>query len=198
MPYKQRKRGGRRRSQRGGACGCPKVTHSSPLPLVPWEPPGGMFQPGKVNGLTGGYYYGVNVDQSLPDPQSITNLGNKAGGRKRRRTKRKTKRVRRRRHSRRRRSRKRTKRRKKRRRSRQRGGNRFKAFVRNLTPSPLLDGIDSVEGKIYDLYTGFVGEKSYASPNVMVQPGDQPYKIIGSDPINVSEAWAHAKSKIDV
>ena len=85
MTYKQRKRGGRRRAQRGGACGCPKVTHSSPLPPVPWEPPGGMYQPGKVNGLTGGYYYGVNVDQSLPDPQSITNLG---GGSRRRRTRR--------------------------------------------------------------------------------------------------------------
>jgi len=108
MPYKQRKRGGRRRAQRGGACGCPKVTHSSPLPPVPWEPPGGMYQPGKVNGLTGGYYYGVNVDQSLPDPQSITNLG---GGSRRRRTRRrkrlKKRRTRRRKKSRRRRKRKR-------------------------------------------------------------------------------------------
>jgi len=84
---KHRRKKGGRRMQRGGACGCPKVRNTNPLPPAPWEPPGGMYQPGKVNGLTGGYYYGINVDQSLPDPASLTNLGQAGGNRRRRKRK---------------------------------------------------------------------------------------------------------------
>ena len=72
--------------QRGGACGCPKVIDHSPLPTPPWLPPGRMYEPGGINGLTDGYYYGVEVSQALPDPINQTNLGQmKGGGRTRRR-----------------------------------------------------------------------------------------------------------------
>jgi len=75
----------RRRIQRGGACGCPKVIDNSPLPTPSWLPPGRMYEPGGVNGLTDGYYYGVEVSQKLPDPINQTNLGQMKGGSRRRR-----------------------------------------------------------------------------------------------------------------
>ena len=47
-----------------------------------------------------------------------------------------------------------------------------------------------------NLYTGLVGEKPYVSPSVMVQPSNKAYKIIGSDPINMSSAYSQAKAKV--
>jgi hypothetical protein len=43
-----------------------------------------MYEPGGVNGLTDGYYYGVEVSQALPDPINQTNLGQMKGGSRRR------------------------------------------------------------------------------------------------------------------
>ena len=80
-----RRRRTRRRIQRGGACGCPKAIDNSPLPTPPWLPPGRMYEPGGVNGLTDGYYYGVEVSQKLPDPINQTNLGQMKGGSRARR-----------------------------------------------------------------------------------------------------------------
>jgi len=81
---RRRRKKTRRRVQRGGACGCPKVIDHSPLPTPPWLPPGRMYEPGGVNGLTDGYYYGVEVSQALPDPINQTNLGQMKGGHRRR------------------------------------------------------------------------------------------------------------------
>jgi len=81
---RKRRRTRRRRVQRGGACGCPKVIDHSPLPTPPWLPPGRMYEPGGINGLTDGYYYGVEVGQELPDPINQTNLGQMKGGARRR------------------------------------------------------------------------------------------------------------------
>jgi len=82
---RRRKRRRKRHVQRGGACGCPKVIDHSPLPTPPWLPPGRMYEPGGINGLTDGYYYGVEVSQALPDPINQTNLGQMKGGRRTRR-----------------------------------------------------------------------------------------------------------------
>ena len=62
--YRKRKRrksrrNRRRRRQRGGGCIKNEYTPENAFP------PGGMFQPGKVNGLNGGYYYGLNENPSL-------------------------------------------------------------------------------------------------------------------------------------
>ena len=54
-------RHGGRRSHRGG--GHPLAATAGTFPALPFAPPGGMYKPGAVNGLDGGYYYGVNVDQ---------------------------------------------------------------------------------------------------------------------------------------
>lgn len=75
-----RRRRTRRRIQRGGACGCPKAIDNSPLPTPPWLPPGRMYEPGGINGLTDGKYYGVQIGQDLPDPINQTNLGQMKGG----------------------------------------------------------------------------------------------------------------------
>ena len=59
---KQRKLHSRR--MRGGA----------PLPPVYTYPPGGSYVPGAINGVDGGYYYGLLTNPCLPDPKSINNL----------------------------------------------------------------------------------------------------------------------------
>ena len=116
--------------------------------------------------------------------------------RKRRRTRRKTRRRTRRRRKRRHRHSKKCRHKKRCRRTRQRGGNKFRAFARSLTPAPLLDAVDGVQNDVRNLYTGLVGEKPYVSPSVMVQPSNKAYKIIGSDPINMSSAYAQAKAEV--
>jgi len=113
MTRTRRRRKGRRRrrSQRGGACGCPKVVDNSPLPVPKYLPPGPIYKPGGLNEMAGGYYYGVNVDQSLPDPVNQVNLGQMGGRRRRRKTRRRRRRRRSRRRSRHLRKRRRTRRR---------------------------------------------------------------------------------------
>lgn len=54
----------RTRRMRGGA----------PLPPVQTYPPGGAYVPGAINGIDGGYYYGLLVNPYLPDPKYIGNL----------------------------------------------------------------------------------------------------------------------------
>ena len=61
---KRKQRKLRSRRMRGGA----------PLGPVPYLPPGGMYVPGAINGVDGGYYYGDLVNPCLPDPKSINNL----------------------------------------------------------------------------------------------------------------------------
>jgi len=84
------KRRGSRRRQRGGHHSL--VSTAAPYTPAAFAPPGGIYKPGGVNGLDGGYYYGVNVDQSLPDPIATSALFRQRGGRRRR--KRKTRRHR--------------------------------------------------------------------------------------------------------
>lgn len=70
---KKRKQGKRRsrrsRRMRGGS-----GRFAAPLGPVPTYPPGGMYIPGAINGINGGYYYGDLVNPCLPDPKSINNL----------------------------------------------------------------------------------------------------------------------------
>jgi hypothetical protein len=59
----------RSRRMRGGS-----GRFSGTLGPVPTYPPGGMYIPGAINGVNGGYYYGDLVNPCLPDPISINNL----------------------------------------------------------------------------------------------------------------------------
>ena len=80
---KSKRRGSRRRRHRGGHHSL--VSTAAPYTPAAFAPPGGIYKPGSVNGLDGGYYYGVNVDQSIPDPISTSALFRQRGGRRRRR-----------------------------------------------------------------------------------------------------------------
>lgn len=184
-----KKCGGRRRRRQGGggkSCGC---TSKDPLPVPAWEPPGGMWKPGKVNGLNGGYYYGVQVGQGLPDPISPTNYG--GGGHmlnKKRRQRRKTHRRRKKQRRRRRKTHRRHKKRRRktrRRRRRQRGGSlktSVMGFINTVVPNDLLDLGYRGGHELNKLWTGFKGEVPAASPNVLKQPIGRDVKIISRAP----------------
>ena len=191
----------RRRQQKGGHV--PLVSDASVYPPPPFEPPGGMYKPGGVNGLKGGYYYGVNVNQGLPDPTSTSAVIRQSGGRRRRTRRRK--RTRRRRKTRRKRTRRRKRRRRKRRRSRrrrtrrrrQRGGlfggktihGNFKRFLTAITPKDILDAGYQGGRKVGNLVRGYRGERPKMSTNVTVQPVDQPIQTLGYQPINANSAY---------
>ena len=193
---RRRRRRNRRRTHKGGACGCPLVNNSSPLPPTPWEPPGGMYQPGAVNGLDGGYYYGVNVDQSLPDPISSSAIFGQKGGRRRRHARKHKKRRTKRRGKRRRR---RTRRRRRRRR-RQRGGGWFSSrfgtwtpqkLVTTILPKDLLDVGYKAGRSASNLYRGYVGARPKVSTAVMSQPINKDVQILSPpamDPIKSSQS----------
>lgn len=57
------------KNKRGGNGGC----RGQSLPPVPFVPPGGMYIPGKINGLDSGYYYGKLCNPILPDPVVANN-----------------------------------------------------------------------------------------------------------------------------
>ena len=181
----RRRGGGVRRGQRGGACGCPKVIDPSPLPVPPYLPPGGMYNPGGINGLTGGYYYGVNTSHALPDPVSFTNLG---GGYRKKRRRRKRKRRTRRRRRRRRRTHKK--------RRRQKGGG-VTSLLNALLPTDIMDLGYKAGHSLGNLYTGYRGEKPFSSPNVIKQPIDKNYKIVGTKPINIPLAYNKGQSIVN-
>ena len=207
-------RGGRRRRRRTKRGGGPAPFNSSnSLPLPPFEPPGGMYNPGGVNGLDGGYYYGVNVDQSLPDPISTSALFRQNGGRRRKRTRCKRKTHRRCRHTKRRkrrtrrtrRKRRRPRRKRRRRRTRhrrQRGGigltgsktfhGSFKRFLTNIIPKDVLDVGYKSGHKVGNLYRGYVGARPKISPDVIVQPIDDNVRTLGYQPINSPAAYNDA------
>ena len=89
----RRRRNRRRNRQRGGGCIKNEYTATNPTPA------GVAFQPGKNNGLGGGYYYGLNQNPSLLGfPQStVGKMGvPKKGGRRRSRRRRSRRRNRRR------------------------------------------------------------------------------------------------------
>lgn len=191
----------RRRRKRGGACGCPLANTSTPLPYPAFEPPGGMYVPGATNGLDGGYYYGVNVDQSLPDPISSQPLmpGVQMGGRRhRRRTRRKHRRRTKRKRRRRKRKRK-TRRRRRRRKQRGGGWSRItpKEFLFNLVPKDILDAGFQAGHKVGGLYRGYVGERPKISPAAIVQPIDQNMRTLSYKPINSDKAYADSITAVN-
>jgi len=169
-----------------------------------------MYKPGAVNGLDGGYYYGVNVDQSLPDPISTCALFRQAGGRRRRR-KRKTLRRRRKRKTRRRRKRKTRRRRKKRKvRRRQRGGRPItgshnvptgiKSFLTTIIPKDILDIGYKGGNKMGNLYRGYVGERPKMSPVPYTnQPINQPINTntIRVNPVDAVGAYNQAINAVN-
>jgi hypothetical protein len=209
-------RHGGRRSHRGG--GHPLAATAGTFPALPFAPPGGMYKPGAVNGLDGGYYYGVNVDQSLPDPISTCALFRQAGGRRRRR-KRKTRRPRRKRKTRRRRKRKtrrrrkrKTRRRRKKRkvRRRQRGGRPItgshnvptgiKSFLTTIIPKDILDIGYKGGNKMGNLYRGYVGERPKMSPVPYTnQPINQPINTntIRVNPVDAVGAYNQAINAVN-
>ena len=184
-------RHGGRRSHRGG--GHPLAATAGTFPALPFAPPGGMYKPGAVNGLDGGYYYGVNVDQSLPDPISTSALFRQAGGRRRRR-KRKTRR-----------------RRKKRKvRRRQRGGRPItgshnvptgiKSFLTTIIPKDILDIGYKGGNKMGNLYRGYVGERPKMSPVPYTnQPINQPINTntIRVNPVDAVGAYNQAINAVN-
>ena len=184
-------RHGGRRSHRGG--GHPLAATAGTFPALPFAPPGGMYKPGAVNGLDGGYYYGVNVDQSLPDPISTCALFRQAGGRRRRR-KRKTRR-----------------RRKKRKvRRRQRGGRPItgshnvptgiKSFLTTIIPKDILDIGYKGGNKMGNLYRGYVGERPKMSPVPYTnQPINQPINTntIRVNPVDAVGAYNQAINAVN-
>lgn len=208
-PRGGRRRRRRRRRQGGGAAPLHPASFNSSnsLPLPPFEPPGGMYKPGGVNGLDGGYYYGVNVDQSLPDPISTSALFRQNGGRKRTRCKRKSHRrcrhTKRRRRTRRRKRRRRTRRRKRRRRSRRKRGGwgltgsktfhgSFKRFLTNIIPKDVLDVGYKSGHKVGNLYRGYVGARPKISTDVIDQPIDRKVQTLGYQPIDSPAAYNDA------
>ena len=193
-------RHGGRRSHRGG--GHPLAATAGTFPALPFAPPGGMYKPGAVNGLDGGYYYGVNVDQSLPDPISTCALFRQAGGRRRRR-KRKTLRRRRKRKTRRRRKKRKVRR-------RQRGGRPItgshnvptgiKSFLTTIIPKDILDIGYKGGNKMGNLYRGYVGERPKMSPVPYTnQPINQPINTntIRVNPVDAVGAYNQAINAVN-
>ena len=193
-------RHGGRRFHRGG--GHPLAATAGTFPALPFAPPGGMYKPGAVNGLDGGYYYGVNVDQSLPDPISTCALFRQAGGRRRRR-KRKTRRPRRKRKTRRRRKKRKVRR-------RQRGGRPItgshnvptgiKSFLTTIIPKDILDIGYKGGNKMGNLYRGYVGERPKMSPVPYTnQPINQPTNTntIRINPVDAVGAYNNAINAVN-
>ena len=93
--YKKRQKGGScgrqhggmscyKKRQKGGSCGC-QHGGSSGLKPVPFVPPGGMYRPGHINGLTGGYYYGDGSSRNgpgaiMPESSTVLPLPRQKGG----------------------------------------------------------------------------------------------------------------------
>ena len=211
--HRRRRRRRRKRSCRGGGPFSSSLTkNATSLALPPFEPPGGMYKPGGVNGLDGGYYYGVNVNPSLPDPISTSALFRQPSGSSltggRRRRKRRTRRRKHRRTRRKHRSKHRRKHRKRRRKRRthrrrgQRGGlfggafsasgspiTALKQFMTTVTPKDALDVIYNSGNKVGNLYRGYVGERPKISPNATVQPIDQGTRTLSYQPLNANTAY---------
>ena len=181
-----------------------------------------MYKPGGVIGLVGGYYFGVNVDQSLPDPIATSALFRQSGGKRR---KRKTRRSRRRhrhskrchtrrrrhRHTKRCRPRKRKTRRGRRRRGQKGGksckynfgingtGNRtfhlpsIKRVLTSVIPKDILDIGYKGGNTVGNLYRGYVGERPKMPPVPYTnQPINQPTNTLGYQPVNANDAYNNA------
>ena len=218
-----RRRRRRRRRQRGGGH---LAATAAPYPSAAFAPPGGIYKPGSVNGLDGGYYYGVNVDQSLPDPISTSALFRQRGARRRRRGGRRTKRRRRggRRTKRRRRGGRRTKRRRRggrhtkhhRRRRRQRGGSwarwnwrtgvgrkvlhppSFKRFLTTVVPKDISDMFYKGGNSVGNLYRGYVGDRPEMPPVPYTsQPINQPTNTLSYQPVDANNAYNAAIATVN-
>ena len=221
---KSKRRGSRRRRHRGGHKSF--ASAAAPYTTAAFTPPGGMYEPGGVNGLDGGYYYGVNVDQSLPDPIASSALFRQRGGRRRRRRGRRTKRRRRggRRTKHRRRRGHRTKRRRRRgrrtkhrRRRRQKGGksckynyniggtsgiNRslpsLKRVLTTIIPKDILDMGYKGGNMAGNLYRGYIGERPKMPPVPYTnQPINQPINTLGYQPVNANNAYNNAINAVN-
>ena len=219
---KSKRRGSRRRRHRGGHHSL--VSTAAPYTPAAFAPPGGIYKPGSVNGLDGGYYYGVNVDQSLPDPISTSALFRQRGGRRRRKRKtrrhRHTKRChtrrRRHRHTKRCRPRKRKTRRRRRRR-RQRGGKSckynyniggpsklgakmpsLKRIMQTVIPKDILDMGYKGGNAVGNLYRGYVGARPKMPPVPYTnQPINQPVNTLGYQPVNANDAYNNAINAVN-
>ena len=223
----RRRRRRRKHSRRGGGPFSSSLTkNATSLALPPFEPPGGMYKPGGVNGLDGGYYYGVNVDPSLPDPISTSALFRQPSGssliggrrrrkrrtrsRKRRRTRRKHRRRRRKRRTHRRKHRRRRRKRRTHRRRGQRGGlfggafsasgsplTALKKLMTTVTPKDALDVIYNSGNKVGNLYRGYVGERPKISPNATVQPIDQGTRTLSYQPLDANTAYQNSINTVN-
>ena len=178
-----------------------------------------MYKPGSVNGLDGGYYYGVNVDQSLPDPISTSALFRQRGGRRRRKRRggRRTRRRRRggRRTRRRRRGGRRTRRRRRGGRRTQRGGlgsklsadttghktfhpPSFKRFLTSVVPKDISDMFYKGGNTIGNLYRGYVGARPKMPPVPYTnQPINQPTNTLSYQPVNANDAYNKAINTVN-
>ena len=207
---KSKRRGSRRRRHRGGH----HSLASSAAPYTPaaFAPPGGIYNPGHVNGLDGGYYYGVNVDQSLPDPIASSALFRQRGGRRRHRH---TKRCHPRKRKRKRRRKRKTHRR--RRRRRQRGGKSckynyniggpsklgahipsFKRVLTTIIPKDILDMGYKGGNAVGNLYRGYVGARPKMAPVPYTnQPINQPVNTLGYQPVNANDAYNNAINAVN-
>lgn len=191
---KSKRRGSRRRRHRGGYHSLANT--AAPYTPAAFAPPGGIYNPGGVNGLDGGYYYGVNVDQSLPDPIATSALFRQRGGRRRRK----------------RRSRRRTRRRRRRGR-RTRGGRRrhqkggffgkwshktfhppsFKRFLTDVLPKGVTDMVYTGGNTIGNMYRGYVGARPKMAPLPYTnQPINQAANTLGYQPVNANDAYNNA------
>ena len=176
--YRKRKRrksrrNRRRRRQRGGGCIKNEYTPENAFP------PGGMFQPGKVNGLNGGYYYGLNENPSLLGfPHSTTGeMGvSQNGGRRRRRRRNKRSKRRQHKHS------KRCRHSRKSRRRNQRGGHipigmpsttplsSLSELAKAFLPSEIIDIGRDIGTETRNVVHKYEGEATEVGGNVMNQP----------------------------
>ena len=177
----RKRRSTRRNNQRGGGCIKNNYTSTDPTPA------GVAFEPGKNNGLGGGYYYKQNQNPSLLGfPHStVGKMGvSKKGGRRRRRRRRrrrkKKRRTRRRGYSRGRKHSKKRRRSRKKIRHNQRGGHvpsyrrgelpSLSGLLTNLLPADVVDvGRDIGTGAKNYLHK-YQGELPAVGGNVMNQP----------------------------
>ena len=165
---RRRRRRRTRRNQRGGGCLKNEYTATDPTPA------GVAFEPGKNNGLGGGYYYKLNHNPSLLGfPKStVGKMGvTQKGGRRRRRKRRK---------SRKRRRKKRRRRSRRLRRFNQRGGHNMSysrgsvpslsGLVNAFLPNDVIDMGRNIGTGARNYLHKYEGDVSEVSPDVMVQP----------------------------
>ena len=167
---RRRRRRRTRRNQRGGGCLKNEYTATDPTPA------GVAFEPGKNNGLGGGYYYKLNHNPSLLGfPKStVGEMGTQKGGRRRRKRRRRRRRKSRK-------SRKRRKRKSRRlRRFNQRGGHNMSysrgsmpslsGLVNAFLPNDVIDIGRNIGTGAKNYLHKYEGEVPEVSPDVMAQP----------------------------